>query len=63
VKLTPIQPPAELRPVGLHCTDLSDEAAAAAMRPLDEEALAAWYGSSLPEATQKHGKDTSRQRR
>jgi len=34
--------------VGLHRTDLSDAEAAEAMRPLDDEALAAWYGSSLP---------------
>ncbi len=48
VRLTPVDAPASLRPVGLHRTRLSDEEAMEAMRPLDEEALRHWYGSPFP---------------
>jgi prevent-host-death family protein len=39
VRLTPVDAPAGLRPVGLHRTRLSHEEAMEAMRPLDEEEL------------------------
>ncbi len=47
VKLVPVDAPAGLRPVGLDRIKLSDEEAAEAMRPLDEEELKHWYKPTL----------------
>lgn len=47
VKLTPIDTPAGLRPVGLHHTRLSDEEAMEALCPLDEKELEHWYKPTL----------------
>lgn len=49
LRLTPVDTPAGLRPVGLHRAPLSEKEATEAMRPLDEEELQYWYNSSFPE--------------
>lgn len=49
VRLVPVDTPSDQRPMGLHATKLSSEAAAESMRPLSDEDLGFWQSSGFPE--------------
>lgn len=55
VKLTPVEVPAGLRPVGLHRQPVSEAEAREAISPLDEEALKHWYDPSGPSLEDSEG--------
>ena len=49
VRLTPVDAPVDLRPIGLHrLKNVSATFFEESMKPLDEEELSYWYGFPLP---------------